>query len=443
MRAVILAAGEGSRIRPHFTEPKPLIKLLGLSLLERSILSLRECGINDFVIITGYARNEIIDYLGEGSKNKIHITYLHNPNWKQGNGVSAAAFKKIHRPGEKFILTMADHVFNPEVLKTFVQAAASIGHDELLLAADKRLDRVWDLHECTKIKSAGDKAIKLSKTLHDYNAVDCGIFIGTEVLLQALEEAVSGQSYNLTDAVNILASQGKVKLHYIKADWVDVDDPASFRQAEKILLKSALPDKDGLVSRTVNRKFSLPASKILCNTAITPNQVTLISFLTALAAALSFALHQPALGGILAQISSVIDGIDGEIARLKFLKSNYGSLFDAILDRYADFFIVTGMAWDWFAKAGNLAVLLVTAAALTGLPLSMLLKEKYHSITGKAYLPRQDDGLLKFLPANRDGRLFIIMLGGIFNMTPAALVILAVITHFQALGRLAKLRKLL
>src|SRR5690606_7036995 len=159
-----------------------------------------------------------------------------------------------------------------------------------------------------------------------------GIFIGTEVLLQALEEAVSGQSYNLTDAVNILASQGKVKLHYIKADWVDVDDPASFRQAEKILLKSALPDKDGLVSRTVNRKFSFSASKTLCHTAITPSQVTLFSFLTALAAALSFALHQPALGGIFAQISSVIGGIDAEISCLKFLKSNYGSLFDAMLD---------------------------------------------------------------------------------------------------------------
>jgi CDP-L-myo-inositol myo-inositolphosphotransferase len=267
--------------------------------------------------------------------------------------------------------------------------------------------------------------------------------VGTEALLQALAEAANRQQYNLTDAVNILAEEGKVKLFSVAADWVDADDLASLRQAEKILLKSALPGKDGLISRTINRKFSLPATKVLSRTAITPNQVTLISFLAALAAAACFALQQPLLGGLLAQISSIIDGIDGEIARLKFLKSNYGSLFDAILDRYADFFIIIGMAWSWFAKAGSLAVLFVSAAALTGMPMSMLLKEKYHSLTGKVYLPWQDDGLLELLPANRDGRLFIIMLGGVLNLIPATLVILAVVTHLQAVGRLIKLRKLL
>ena len=53
MRAVLLAAGEGKRLRPYFDRPKPLVRLLGLALIERNILSLRECGINDFIIITG------------------------------------------------------------------------------------------------------------------------------------------------------------------------------------------------------------------------------------------------------------------------------------------------------------------------------------------------------------------------------------------------------
>jgi len=443
VRAVILAAGAGSRIRPHFKEPKPLIKLLGLSLLERSILTLRECGISDFVIITGCAEKEIMASLGDGGKYKVDITYLHNPEWEKGNGVSAAAFKKISRPQEKFILTMADHVYSLETVKAFVQAAAGIGHEEILLAADKRLDRVWDLPEATKIQSEGQRALRLGKALSEYDAVDCGLFIGTEALLQALSEAVNRQRYNLTDAVNLLASQGRVKLFPVEADWVDADDLASLRQAEKILLKAALPDKDGLISRTINRKFSLPATKVLSKTAITPNQVTFISFLAALAAAACFILQQPLPGGLLAQLASIIDGIDGEIARLKFLKSSYGSLFDSILDRYADFLIVTGMAWSWFAKIESPAVLLISAAALAGLPMSMLLKEKYHTLTGKVYLPGQDDGFLELLPANRDGRLFIIMLGGVLNWIPAALVVLAAITHLQAVGRLIRLRKLL
>jgi len=52
MKAVILAAGKGERLsKKHFREPKPLIPLLGLSLLERAIISAKECGIYDFVIV--------------------------------------------------------------------------------------------------------------------------------------------------------------------------------------------------------------------------------------------------------------------------------------------------------------------------------------------------------------------------------------------------------
>ncbi|HHT63171.1 MAG: sugar phosphate nucleotidyltransferase [Bacillota bacterium] len=443
MRAVILAAGEGQRLRKDIKREKPLINLLGLSLIERNILSLRECGIEDFVIITGCYKKEIEDYLGDGSKYKVHITYLHNPDWKLGNGVSAAAFRKEYRKNEKFILTMADHIFNVEALKSFVHAAASISHDNVLLAADKRLTKVWDVEESTKIESEGNTALKLGKTLKDYDAVDCGVFLGTEVLLNALEEAISKENYNLTDGVNILASQGRVKLHFIKEDWIDVDDLAGYHQAEKILLKSLLPAKDGLISRIINRKLSLPITKMLSKTSITPNQVTLVSLFVALASAISFVLHQPFLGGILAQLSSVLDGVDGEIARLKFQKSNYGGLFDAILDRYADFLIVIGMAWLWFSEGESLTVFFVSAAALTGLPMSMLIKEKYHTVTGKVYIPWHYDGLLKYLPTNRDGRLFIIMLGGILNLVPATLILLAVTTHLQAWGRLINLRKMI
>jgi len=443
MRAVILAAGAGSRIRQYTKKAKPLLNLLGLSLIERNILSLRECGIWDFVIITGCYKKEIEEYLGNGSKYKVRISYLHNPQWQLGNGGSAYTFRQLYQAGENYILTMADHIFNLEDLKSFVQAAGSTGPEEILLAADKRLARVWDVRESTKIKSDGNNVLKLGKELQDFNAIDCGIFAGTEALLNALAEAIARQDYSLTAAVNILAAQGRVKLHFFSEDWIDVDDMAAYRHAEKILLRSLLPAKDGIISRTINRKISLPITKLLSKTAITPNQATLLSFIAALAAAVSFAWQQPWLGGILAQFASVLDGVDGEIARLKYSQSNYGGLFDAILDRYADFFLVIGMAWAWFLKNQSLAVLLISAAALAGLPMSMLIKEKYHALTGKTYIPWLNDGLFRYLPTNRDGRLFLIMLGGIFNQIPATLIVLAVTTHLQSVGRLIRLRRIL
>lgn len=111
------------------------------------------------------------------------------------------------------------------------------------------------------------------------------------------------------------------------------------------------------------------------------------------------------------QFASILDGVDGEIARLKFMRSNYGGLLDAILDRYGDFLIIIGMTYAWYTAAADPLALGIGAAALTGIPLSMLFKEKFHALTGKPYIPEIHDGITRYLPANRDGRLFIIFLG--------------------------------
>jgi choline kinase/phosphatidylglycerophosphate synthase len=443
MRAVLLAAGEGKRLRPYSKRPKPLVPLLGLSLLERNIIALREWGIKEFIIVTGCYDREIREYLGSGNKLGVEIKYLFNPDWKLGNGVSAYTFQKEYRQGEKFLLMMCDHIFQPDLLENFMAEAHDLGQGEVLLAADRRLENVFDLDECTKIKADGTCALKLGKGLDEFNAVDCGLFIGTGGLMEALSESVSQKQYAFTDAVNIMAASGRVKLHFIQGPWVDVDDPESFRRAEKILLHSLVPAKDGFVSKYINRKFSLRITKILAATRITPNQVTVVSFLTAAASASCFAAANPILGGLLAQLCSIIDGVDGEIARLKFQKSSFGGIFDSILDRYADFIIVIGMAYSWYFNTGSPAALLVGAAAVTGMPMSMLFKEKFHALTGKQFITEVHDGIFRHLPANRDGRLFIVMVGGIFNLLPAALVFLAVITHLQTFCRLYNARKLM
>ncbi|MGI5912429.1 MAG: sugar phosphate nucleotidyltransferase [Syntrophomonadaceae bacterium] len=440
MKAVLLAAGEGKRLRPFFSRPKPLVSLLGLSLIERNILSLRECGIKEFIIITGYQADVIKRHLGNGKNIGVQIDYYYNSDWELGNGVSAYTLRKNGFEDDKYILMMADHIFEIEVFKSFIAAVQDLKSNQVLLAADRRLGKVYDLEECTKVKGHQDYALKLGKDLQNFDAVDCGLFIGTRALLDALASSISKGGYALTDGVNLLADSLKVKLFYVEGNWVDVDDIDSYKYCEKMLLQSLIPPKDGFISRSINRKASLRITKLLTKTAITPNHITLLSFLIAVMSAICFAIVNPIFAGLLAQLTSILDGVDGEIARLKFLRSNYGGIFDAMLDRYADFLIIIGMTYSWYITTENHLALWIGAAALTGMPLSMLFKEKYQSLTDKSYIPEIHDGILRYLPANRDGRLFIVMLGGILNLVPATLVILAVITHLQALFRLYKAR---
>ena len=93
---------------------------------------------------------------------------------------------------------------------------------------------------------------------------------------------------------------------------------------------------DGYVSRYINRRISDPIAKLLVWTRITPNQISITSLVLAVFSFLSFIYNWNIAAGLLAQLSSVIDGVDGSLARLKGMSSEFGGFLDSILDRYAD-----------------------------------------------------------------------------------------------------------
>ena len=100
---------------------------------------------------------------------------------------------------------------------------------------------------------------------------------------------------------------------------------------------------DGLVSRYLNRPLSRPLARSLRPTPLTPNQVTAFTLLLAIATGAMVAAGWNIAGGIAIQAVSVIDGVDGELARLRNRATRFGGVFDAVSDRYADAIILAGM----------------------------------------------------------------------------------------------------
>ena len=100
---------------------------------------------------------------------------------------------------------------------------------------------------------------------------------------------------------------------------------------------------DGLVSRYMNRPLSRPMARALRGTSVSPNAVTAFTLLLALATGAMIAVGWNIPGGIGIQLVSVIDGVDGELARLKDRATRFGGVFDAVTDRYADALMIAGM----------------------------------------------------------------------------------------------------
>ncbi len=442
MKALVIAAGEGKRFRAGgFKGPKPLYPLLGLSLIERTIFGLREAGVDEIVLVLGYQQDEIRQYLEERGDLGVKIQVVVHPGWSAGNGTSVLAAQQFLREEPSFLLTMADHIVSQDVFK---QLTANLpGPGEVLVGADFNLACRPDLREATKITVAdNNRVVDIGKEIKEFSAVDCGVFHATPALFAALAEAQARGRYTLSDGIRVLAGRGRAFACSIgDAWWIDVDQPEDAKRARKLLLGQLPSPRDGLVARYLNRKLSVPLTGRLAQTGCTPNHVSLFTAFLCALSAVSFVFGSFLWGGLLAQIASILDGVDGELARLKYLRSHFGELFDSILDRYSDGVVLIGMAVGTYLQNSSPWVLVLGAAALLGAPMSMLMKEKFRSATGRTYLPAEEGPWVNLLLGNRDGRLFVVMLSGVLHVPLVGLTILALTSHLLVLVRFNLMRR--
>jgi len=194
---------------------------------------------------------------------------------------------------------------------------------------------------------------------------------------------------------------------------------------------------DGPISRHLNRRLSLPISRAIVRRGlpISPNLMSLVSFSTGIVAGLLFALRLPLWGGLSAQLSSVLDGCDGEIARFSGRESQRGAILDAILDRLADGVLILGMVI--FASADGGARLWAIVCGFLALIGSYGIS--YSSAIARAMGERDYPRLI----AGRDARLFLIMWAGIAAaLAPGAMLpflgLLALSTLLELSWRLAR-----
>jgi len=437
MKALIIAAGRGSRMR-HKKLPKPLTYIYGLSLIERILLTAKKADIKDFVIVLGYRGEEIKRKLGNGKRYGVNIGYVVNEEWEKGNGVSVLSAKKILKD-QNFILLMADHIFNESILKRLMKVR--LKGDECALAVDKDIKgEHFNPDDVTKVWINNRRIKKIGKALESYNGVDTGIFLCSSKIFDALKVSISKGKYALSSGNQVLSDWGKLKPVDITGKfWIDVDDKIALKKAKEVLIQHLGKITDGPISRIFNRPLSTRISAFLSRLNITPNQISLISFLTAIVSAIFFSNGRYIyfiLGGIFAQLSSILDGCDGEVARLKFQQTKYGGWMDRVLDRYADASIIFGIMYGIWINTGWRGVWILGFITLIGTFMNSYTARWYDSFL------RETGNKRVTFRFGRDIRLFIIFIGGVFNQLLPILFILALLTNFESIRRLFLLNRL-
>jgi len=235
-RAVILAAGAGTRVR-KITDQKPkcLMDLEGKPIIEWILTSLELAGITRVTMVTGFKAPAIRAALGNGRRYGLKISYVNNRRYKEPNGISLFSAREAVSGESSFLTLMSDHILPPGAIERVRKSKST----RCILAIDTNLDNVYDLQDATKVRLADGRPDAIGKKLWNYDAVDCGLFRFDERMFEALDHAFGRQMYSLSAGVKKLIKDDDLDVVPIGkgAFWIDIDTPRNYRYARKNIKK--------------------------------------------------------------------------------------------------------------------------------------------------------------------------------------------------------------
>ena len=326
MKAVILAAGFGKRMGAE--KPKPLLNLFGMPIIEHSIRKLKG---HDIIVV--YHDKEIEEFI---KKKFPEIKLVYNDEPERENGWSLYLSRSYIN--DDFLLLMADHYYGNKFFKIDEFDETTVFVSSFSINAS----------EATKVKVENEKVVDIGKGLQKYDYFDTGFFYCKYEIFDYIEKMKSKEKISLSDVISKLSMEKKVGYKILQEKWIDIDTKKELKEANKIVENSLSKTWDGIISKNINRKISKKITKAVTRyNFFTPNVMTMVSFLLGIFSSILFFMNILIPAGIMAQICSIIDGCDGEIARIKNMKTRFGGVFDALTDRLADFLIILGMLFSY------------------------------------------------------------------------------------------------
>lgn len=213
--------------------PKPLRVVGGVPLVVRVLRTLRDAGIQEAVVITGFQGELVRETLRAEKDLGLQLSFVDNPHYDKKNGVSllsAAAF--VDR---ECVLTMSDHLYSPELVRRLL--AANVPDGSCALAVDYDIERCFDIDDATKVGVEGGKIKRIAKELESYDALDTGVFrIGPALIAELASVEASTGDCSLSDGVQALSRRGRfLAIDVGDVRWIDVDTPSALACAEAML----------------------------------------------------------------------------------------------------------------------------------------------------------------------------------------------------------------
>lgn len=253
MKAIIVAAGTGSRLRPYTDSvPKCMVNIVGRPMIERQLETLKTLGIDDVTIIGGY-RSEVLESLG--------LDLVLNPRFDKTNMVSTLFCAEDRmRAGEDLLILYGDIVYEPRVLRKLVECEGDV-----CITADAQWERVWRLRMDDPLQDAESfrhdadmNVIELGRKPKGYEDIQAQYMGLIKVSGDAVERLIDtyrgmdrsatydGKDFDnmyMTSFIQYLIDSGwQVKVALVENGWLEIDSVEDLETYERMHSEGTLDE---------------------------------------------------------------------------------------------------------------------------------------------------------------------------------------------------------
>ena len=227
MKAIILAAGKGTRLDGAAVKPKCLVEVGGSTLLNRQIETLRASGVRDIVVVIGFGGESIREHCDN------EVSFVENVDFAQTSSLYSLWLAREHL-SEGFVVLNSDVLFHPQMLAELLGS----NHPDALLISDTDLNPMGD--EEMKIKLQDRFVVDISKTMSplDADGENVGIVkfgpAGAKVLVQYMDELIANGAKKDWAPRAFLEYARHHPLHALSTGglpWIEIDFPEDYQRA--------------------------------------------------------------------------------------------------------------------------------------------------------------------------------------------------------------------
>ena len=247
MKAIILSAGEGSRMRPlTLTKPKTMLPVAGKPIIQYNIESLRDNGITDILLIVRYKEEMVRDYFGDGSGFGVNITYKTQRDFL---GTANAISYGEDFIEDSIIVLNGDIILDNEIIGEIIEEYDKIKPDTLMVLTEVDNPSAFGVVE---IKDGMVKNIveKPKKGEEPSNLINTGIYIFNRDIFEKIKKTELSErgEYEITDSLSMQIADGKEVIgHKTNKDWIDVGRPWELIEVNEELISQLKTEIKGTI----------------------------------------------------------------------------------------------------------------------------------------------------------------------------------------------------